>query len=128
MKGTMKMIPSKWWPFGRRAAAVWVDNLPAPGLLDGMDDPEAALDRAIRDMDMDVEAWQREFLLYTLAPVHYRVTRRHNGQPPRVTLATLESASGRRRYAVELDGTPLAVVDDRHRAEVIATTLSRVMR
>lgn len=122
------MIPSKWWPFGRRATAVWVDNLPAPGLLDSMDDPEAALDRAIQDMDMDVEAWQREVLLYKLAPVHYHVNRRHNGTPPRVTLATLESASGRRRYAVELDGTPLVMDDDRHRAEVIATTLSQVMR
>lgn len=123
------MIPSKWWPFGRRASAVWVDSLPAPGLLDGVEDPEAALDRALQDMDTDLEAWQREFLLYTLAPVHYRVTRRHNGTPPRVTLATLEDMSGRRRrYAVELDGTPLAVVDDRHRAETIATTLSRVMR
>lgn len=128
MKGTMKMIPSKWWPFGRRAAAVWVDNLPAPGLLDSMDDPEAALDRAIQDMDMDLEAWQREVLLFKLAPVHYRVTRRHDGKPPRVTLATLESASGHRRYAVELDGTPLAVADDRRRAETIAATLSKVMR
>lgn len=123
------MIPSKWWPFGRRATAdVRVDTLPAPGLLDRLEDPEAELDRVIRDKGLDVEAWQREFLLYTMAPVHYRVTRRHNGTPPRVTLATLESASGKRSYAVELDGTPLAMADDRHRAEVIASALSRVMR
>lgn len=120
------MIPSKWWPFGRRAAAVWVDNLPAPGLLDSMEDPEAALDRAIQGMDLEV--WQREFLLYTLAPVHYRTTRRYDGKPPRVTLATLEDMSGRRRYAVELDGTPLVMDDDRRQAEAIAATLSKVMR